>query len=166
MRATLRGAAAALLCFVCLAAVRPPGASAQSSAAGQITGTVLPAITISGTDLRFGNMLGTQIRTVAPGSSFAGRFTLTMAPNVGVTVGYVLPTTLGAGIAIGNWTALLHTANDPGSASSLGMTSGSGSFVTSTPTGELYLWLGATLTTSGAVPGTYSAPIQLTVVYN
>lgn len=140
--------------------------SAQANGSVAVTGTVLQAITITGTDLKFGNMLATQTRTVAPASASAGRFILTMAANTSVTISYVLPTSLGTGITIGSWQALYNEVNSTGSAIAVPIGATTGSYAASTSTGQMYVWLGATLTTAGAAPGSYGAPVRLTVSYN
>jgi hypothetical protein len=155
-----------LLLALALVALGPARLFGQSSGAVQMTGTVLQAITISGTDLRFGNMVATQTRTVAPSSASAGRFVLTMQPNAAVSIGYQLPSTLGPNVAIDGWSALYNTVNSTASATAISLPASSGTYVWSTPTGQMYVWLGAQLRTTNAAPGVYSAPVRLTVSYN
>jgi hypothetical protein len=153
-----------LIVLVSLAALGAPAAPAQGSGSATMTGTVLTAITISGSDLIFGNVLSSQSKRVA--AAAGGRFTLTMAPAASVTIAYALPASLGPGVSLGSWELLSNTLNDPASAQVIPVAPGGGSFAASTATGALYLWLGATVTTVNAGVGSYSRLITLTVTYN
>ncbi len=150
-----------IVCVSVALAARP---AAGQSGSALMTGTVLTAITISGSDLVFGNVLTTQSKRVA--AAGGGRFVLSMAPATPVTVAYSLPASLGPGVALGSWELLSNPLNDPASAQAIPVASTTGSFTASTATGTLYLWIGATVTTSGAGVGSYSQPITLTVTYN
>lgn len=151
-----------IVCLSLLLAARP--AEAQGSGSALMTGSVLTAITISGSDLVFGNVLRTESKQVA--ASAGGRFVLSMAPGTPVTIEYALPASLGPGVVLGAWELLSNPLNDPASAQAIPVASTSGSFTASTATGTLYLWVGATVTTSNAGVGSYSQPITLTVTYN
>jgi hypothetical protein len=152
--------------IVCLglAALSAPAARGQGSGSATMTGTVLTAITISGSDLVFGSVLPTQSKRVT--AAAGGRFVLSMAAGTPVTIAYALPAALGPGVALGSWELLSSTLNDPTAAQSIQVTSGNGSFTASTSTGTIYLWVGATVATSNAGIGSYSRPITLTVTYN
>ncbi len=152
----------ALVCLLAAGAARP--AWAQTSGSTTMTGTVLTAITVTGSDLRFGNLLSTQTKRVA--AAAGGRFILTMAASAPVTIAYVLPASLGPNVSLGAWDLRSNTINDPATGSTVVVGSTSGSFTASTATGTLYLWIGATVTTSSAAIGSYSRPITLTVTYN
>ena len=152
-----------LIVFVCLIAAPAP-AAAQASGSATMTGTVLSAITITGSDLGFGNVLSTDSKRIA--APMGGRFVITMAASAPVTIAYALPASLGPGVALGAWELLSNTLNDPASAQAIPASSGSGAFGATTTTGTLYLWVGATVTTTGAGVGSYSQPITLTVTYN
>ena len=154
----------ALIVCLTLAALVPRPAPAQGSGSAVMTGTVLTAITISGSDLVFGNVLSTQSKRVT--AAAGGRFVLTMAAATPVTIAYALPASLGPSVSLGSWELLSNTLNDPAGAQTIPVTAVNGSFTASTPTGTLYLWLGATVTTSNAGVGSYSRPITLTVTYN
>jgi hypothetical protein len=155
-----------LIVCLSLAALSAPAARGQGSGSGSatMTGTVLTAITISGSDLVFGSVLPTQSKRVT--AAAGGRFVLSMAAATPVTIAYALPVALGPGVTLGSWELLSNTLNDPAAAQSIQVTSGNGSFTASTSTGTIYLWLGATVTTSNAGIGSYSRPITLTVTYN
>jgi hypothetical protein len=146
-----------------LATGAPVAAGAQSNSV-QMTGTVLTAISISGSDLQFGTILRTQTKTVAPAAG--GSFVITLAANTNVSIDYTLPSTLGPNVTLSNWGALYNTVNDPNSALFVPLLVTSGTYTTSSPTGTMYIWIGATLKTTNAAVGSYSQPIRLTFTYN
>jgi hypothetical protein len=153
-----------LTALICLAALGPRPAWSQTSASAPMTGTVLTAITITGSDLGFGALLSTQSKRVA--APAGGRFVVTMAAATPVTIAYAFPAALGPGVTLSAWELLSNTLNDPASAQAITVSAGAGSFTASTATGNLYLWIGATVTTTNAGIGSYSQPITLTVTYN
>ena len=150
---------------VALAAVGVCSASAQGpSGSINATAQVVAALTVNGTDLVFGNIAPTSFKTVAPASG--GTFTVTGAASQPVSVSFALPATLGnAAGAIGSWTGLSNTSNTTAGAAAL-TPSASAQTLSLSGTGSLYLWVGATVTTTAASVGSYSAPVTLTVVYN
>ena len=148
----------------CLTALTSAPARAQTSGSATMTGMVLTAITITGSDLAFGNVLPTQSKRVA--APAGGRFVMAMAASTPVTVAYTLPATLGPGVSLSAWELISNTVNDPATSQAIPVSGLGGSFSVSTPTGNLYLWIGATDTTSNAGVGTYSRPITVTVTYN
>ena len=127
------------------------------------TATVLSALSVTGTDLAFGNVAPTQVKTVAAASG--GTFQVTGSNSAPVSLAFTLPATLGANVSIGTWTGLSNTINDSGTASALTV-SGTPQNRTLSGSGNLYLWIGAMLTTAAATPGSYTAPVTLTVTYN
>jgi hypothetical protein len=145
--------------------------AAASSASGQgttgsinATATVVASLTVSGTDLAFGNIAPTSFKTVAPASG--GTFTVSGAASQPVSVSFALPTTLGvASVAIGNWTGLSNTTNTTAGAAAM-TPSATAQTLTIGAGGSLFLWIGAKVTTTAAPVGSRSAPITLTVVYN
>lgn len=150
---------------VALAAVGVGSASAQGTS-GSINATaqVVAALTVNGTDLVFGNIAPTSFKTVAPASG--GTFTVTGAASQPVSVSFALPANLGnAAVSIGSWTGLSNTSNTTAGAAAL-TPSASAQTLSLSGTGSLYLWVGATVTTTAASVGSYSAPVTLTVVYN
>ncbi|HEU4699452.1 MAG TPA: hypothetical protein VFS40_09750 [Gemmatimonadales bacterium] len=150
-----------------LAAV-PGRAVGQASGQLNATAKVLPGIGVSSTPLDFGTVTPSQARTIAPQVGGRVQILLTKqgAVKKGVTVGYTLPATLGPRLALSGWSARRNTVNDPATATAVGLVAPSGSFSALTDTGELYLWIGATLTTTNAAPGSYSGLVTLTVAYN
>lgn len=153
-----------IIAFMCLAMLRSHPASAQASGSALMTGTVLTAITISGSDLSFGIVMPSDSKHVA--APLGGRFVVTMAAATPVTIAYALPASLGPQVTLSAWELLSNTLNDGATAQAVPVGSLNGSFTASTPTGSLYLWIGATVTTVNAGIGSYSQPITLTVTYN
>src|SRR5512140_941618 len=153
-----------IVAFMCLVILRPHPAAAQASGSALMTGTVLTAITITGSDLSFGIVMPTDSKRVA--APLGGRFVVTMAAATPVTIAYALPASLGPRVTLGAWELLSNTLNDGATAQAVPVGSPNGSFTASTPTGNLYLWIGATVTTVNAGIGSYSQPITLTVTYN
>ena len=147
-----------------LALALSAGPAVAQSGSVTMQGTVLTAIAITGTDLRFGNVMATQAKTVAPAAG--GRFDITLAANAPVSVAYTLPSSLGPQVAVGTWVAMYNTVNDPASAQLVPLSGSTGTFNTSSATGQMYFWLGARVTTTNAAPGSYSAPITFTLTYN
>lgn len=146
-----------------LAAV-PGRAAGQASGRINATAKVLPGIGVSTTPLDFGTVAPTQVRAVAPAAG--SRVLITLSKSRPITVTYTLPASLGPKLTLGGWSARQNTVNDPATATALGLAPPSGTFTTSTSTGEVYLWIGATLTTANAAPGSYSNQITFSVVYN
>jgi hypothetical protein len=136
----------------------------SGSGSANVTATVLSAITVTGTDLAFGNVAPTQTKTIAPASG--GRFTIQASPASSLSLTWGFPTNLGnAAVTVGSWTALSNTQNNAATAAALS-TSGTQSLSTDGTTGALYLWLGGTLQTTSAPVATYTAPVTLSLVYN
>ncbi|MBA3659379.1 MAG: hypothetical protein H0W67_07270 [Gemmatimonadales bacterium] len=136
---------------------------AQTSGAINVTATVLSALSVTGTNLAFGNVAPTQTKTVS--AATGGTFTVSGAASAPVAVLFTLPTTMGANVAVGTWTGLSNTLNNSGTAAALTVSATPQSLAIGAG-GNLYVWVGATLTTTAATPGSYSAPVTLTVVYN
>ena len=153
-----------LTALICLAALGPRPAWSQTSASAPMTGTVLTAITITGSDLGFGALLSTQSKRVA--APAGGRFVVTMAAATPVTIAYAFPAALGPGVTLSAWELLSNTLNDPASAQAITVSAG--------PARSPRPPRRAT-STSGSAPrsrrptpgiGSYSQPITLTVTYN
>ncbi len=137
---------------------------AQTSGNIQATATVLSALTVAGTtNLAFGNVAPTQTKTVAPAAG--GLFTVGGSAAAPVLVSFTLPATLGANVAVGTWTGLSNTVNNAGTASALTVSAVPQALAIG-GTANLFVWVGATLTTTAAAPAAYTAPVTLTVVYN
>ena len=151
------------LALVAIGAGIASTAGAQTSGSINATATVLSALSVTGTNLAFGNIAPTQTKTVA--APAGGTFNVAGANSAPVAVSFTLPGTLGTNVAIGTWTGLSNTANNSGTAAALAV-SGAAQNLSLSGTGQLFVWVGATLTTTGATPGAYSAPVTMTVVYN
>ena len=141
------------------------GVATAEAQAGSInaTATVLSALSVTGTDLAFGNVAPTQVKAVAAASG--GTFHVTGSNTASVSLAFTLPATLGVNVNVGTWTGLSNTVNNSGTAAALTV-SGVAQNRTLSGSGDLYLWIGATLTTAAATPGSYTAPVTLTVTYN
>jgi hypothetical protein len=144
----------------------------QAQTAGTINATVTVLSALSFTtqrDLAFGNIAPTQTKTVAVTDAAAGLFEISGANSSAVTFSITgsLPTTLGTGLALGSWTGYRNAANDA-TAGGAAYTPANGysQSLTLSATGKYYFFLGATLTATGATPGSYSAPINVSVIYN
>jgi hypothetical protein len=148
-----------------LVAVGAGSARAQgTSGSMNATASVVAALTVAGTNLAFGNVAPTSFKTVAPAAG--GTFTVAGAASQPVSVSFALPTTLGAAsVAIGSWTGLTNTSNTTAGAAAI-TPSASAQNLTMSASGNLYFWIGATVTTTAAPVASYTAPVQLTVVYN
>ena len=153
-----------IVAFVCVVMLRSQASAAQASGSALMTGTVLTAITISGSDLSFGMVMPSDSKHVA--APLGGRFVLTMAAATPVTIAYALPASLGPRVTLSAWELLSNFLNDGATAQAIPVGALNGSFTAATPTGSLYLWIGATVTTVNAGVGSYSQPITLTVTYN
>ena len=150
---------------VALAAVVAGSVKAQGTSGSiNATASVVAALSVTGADLVFGNIAPTSFKTVAPASG--GTFTVTGAASQPVSVSFTLPATLGnAAVAVGSWTGLSNTSNTTAGASGI-TPQASAQTLSLSGTGNLYLWVGATVTTTAAPVGSYTAPVTLTVVYN
>jgi len=150
---------------VALAAVAAGSVNAQGTSGSiNATASVVAALSVTGTDLVFGNIAPTSFKTVAPATG--GTFTVTGAASQPVSVSFALPATLGnAAVAIGSWTGLSNTSNTTAGASGI-TPQASAQTLSLSGAGDLYLWVGATVTTTAAPVGSYTAPVTLTVVYN
>jgi hypothetical protein len=143
-------------------------AQAQTSQVINATATVLSAITITGTDLAFGNIAPTQTKTIAPAAG--GTFVVTGSANSAVTVSLTtLPTNINsAALALGSWTGLHGQSNLPASGAAFVPSTSFSTAATLSATGLYHMWIGATLTATAATPGSYTSatPITIQVVYN
>lgn len=140
--------------------------AATAQAAGSIAAraTVLTALSVTATgNLAFGTVAATQTKTVAPAAG--GRFMVNGPGSGSVLVSFTLPAALGINVNIGSWTGLSNKVNVTGTAGLLTV-SAAGQSQTLSASGRLFVWVGATISTVGALAGSYSAPVQMTVVYN
>ena len=138
------------------------------SATIQATATVLSAITVTGTNLAFGNVTPGVNKTVLITDAGAGQFTVTKAAATSVALTFTLPTNLTSGannLPIGTWTAgWNNTANS--AAGATGFTPSASA--TTVPSGgaNLWVWVGATVSPAAAqVAGSYTGNVSMQVVY-
>lgn len=157
---------AAILAGVAAQLVWSSQARAQSTGVLNARVRVVRALRVAGTgNLRFGNIAPTSSKTVAPAAG--GRFRIRGAPGQAVSLTFTLPANLGnPAVAIGAWTGLVHTRNTPGAATAFVPSAAPQTRTLHAVSGRLFVWIGATVTTTGAPVGNYSAPVRLTVVYN
>ncbi len=148
-----------------VSAVGSRSAAAQTVGTLSATAAVIPALTVTGTaDLAFGTVASSQVKTVGPAAG--GTFTVNGASNTPVGITFGLPVTLGhPAVVIGAWTG--RTNGTPSFATSTAMVpSAAPQSFTLSASGRLFVWIGATLTTTLAPTGSYSVPLTVTVVYN
>lgn len=152
-----------------LAAVAATQAQAQSASINA-TATVQGALTVSAAgDLAFGNVFPGATKLVAPSDATSGGFSLAGAANAEVTLTFTLPTDLTDGtnnlpITFGAASAGHNVAN-----SRAGLTLINPSAVATTRldgvTGNLYVFIGGSVSPVAQPAGAYSASIQLAAAY-
>ncbi len=137
---------------------------AQTGGAISATATVVAALTVTGTgDLVFGTVASTATKTVT--AAGGGTYQIRGEPGVPVGVSFTLPATLGdPALTLSGWTGRVNSNASAGSASAFSPSSTLQA--ASGGSGKLYIWIGATLTTTSAPNGSYSVPIIISVVYN
>ena len=148
-------------------------AHAQNSDFITARATVLTPLSVVGdADLDFGNVFPGVPATVAVTDLTAGHFTVNGADNAGVDVTFALPTDLSDGgnlLPIATWTGVHNTTNSAagGTAFTPSAAVEVSQLSTGATPGELYLFVGATVTPAATQPaGVYTAPVTMTVVYN
>jgi hypothetical protein len=148
-------------------------AHAQNSDFITARATVLTPLSVVGdADLDFGNVFPGVPATVAVSDPTAGHFTVNGADNGGVDVTFALPTDLSSGanlLPIASWTGVHNTTNSAagGTAFTPSAAVEVSRLSTGATPGELYVFVGATVTPVATQPaGVYTAPVTMTVVYN
>jgi hypothetical protein len=134
----------------------------------QATANVLSAITVTGTNLAFGNVTPGVAKTVAITDAGAGLFVVTKAAASSVALSFTLPTNLtngGNNLPIGTWTAgWNNTANNPAAAT--GFTPSSTASTVPVGGANLWVYVGGTVTPAAAqVAGTYQANVVMQIAY-
>lgn len=152
--------------FMLTAASAGSAAHAQSSGSAVVQLTLLPSLTVTGTqDLDFGTVATFSSTTVL--ARDGGRFTIQGQANAPVVIEMTqLPPSLAPNLALGAWTGLHNRSPGAGGATAFVPAPGASLSTVLHTNGRYFIWLGATLTASGASPGPYSAPIVITVGYN
>jgi len=149
----------------------PTGLSGQASAAVNANATVLAQLNAGGTaDLEFGDLIPGFSRTVEPSDPDAGRFVVSGAGNLEVSLSFStlpshllhadgvaqLPISFGSGAA----------GFGPGSSSVTGTFDPSAGQATSLVDQELHVFIGGTVNpAAGQLTGNYSGVITLDVAY-
>ena len=144
-------------------------ANAQSAQIGA-RATVQQALTVTAVDsLLFGAAFPGTTRTVLPSDAASGSFTLAGAPNAEVTLTFTLPANLTFGannlpVTFGASAAGHNTAN-----SRAGLTTINPSAVATTrlhaATGNLYVFIGGSVSPVAQPAGSYTAAITLASAY-
>ena len=131
--------------------------------------TVMQPINVVGAvNLAFGSVFPGVARTVAVNAAGAGRFDVTGQPSAPVFVSFVLPANLTSGansLPIGTWTGHQNPVNNPTTGTNF-TPSGAMTTATFSGTGQLFVYVGATVTpATNQAPGVYNGTIQITVTY-
>jgi Domain of unknown function (DUF4402) len=143
-------------------------ANAQSSNINA-TATVLTAITITPTNLAFGNVTPGVNKTIAITDAGTGKWAVVKAAASSVSLAFTLPATLAGPAAstmpIGTWTGgYNNTADVPGSATTFTPSP----TPTVVPTGGANLWVyvGATVSPGAAqTAGSYTGVVTMSIAY-
>jgi hypothetical protein len=143
-------------------------ANAQSTNI-QATATVLSAISVTGTDLQFGNVTPGVNKTIAITAAGAGKYAVTKANSSPVSLAFTLPANLNGPSAstmpIGTWTGgYNNTADVPGSATAFTPSA----TPTVVPSGGASLWVyvGATVSPGAAqTAGAYTGTVTMSIAY-
>lgn len=138
------------------------------SATIQATAQVLSAITVTGTNLAFGNVTPGVNKTVAITDAGAGQFTVTKAAASSVALTFTLPTVLNSGgntLPIGTWTGgWNNTANS--AAGATGFTPSAAAATVPSGGANLWVWVGGTVSPAGAqAAGAYQGNVTMQVAY-
>lgn len=161
----MRNALKVGLALVALTGMQAMPVLAQTSGSVNATATVLAAITVTGnTGLLYGNVTPTQTKTLALAGG--GKYTVTGGNLAQVGLTFTLPTDLGdPAVAIGSWTGGSNVVDNTATSTAFTPSASSTTRVLSA-TGGLFVYIGATLTTTAAPTGSYTAPVTMTVIYN
>lgn len=163
MRTTVRIATA-----VALLAGVASAAHAQSQTASITAQAIVqsPLNVTAGNNLDFGNVLPGVAKAVAASDAGAGTFRIQGQSTFEVAMTYTLPTNLSDGtnnLPIGTWGGLHNGTNSTAGATAF---SPGVSNVDVYGTGDIWVFLGATVTPGASQPaGTYTGTIQLDVAY-
>lgn len=160
MRTSLLAAAAVVL----LAA---PAAAQTGSI--QATADVLTPLSVSGTqNLAFGDVFPGLSKSVGYAAATSGRFSVAGQANAQVSLSFDLPATLASGantLPIGNWLATYSTDGTATAANEF-VPSAAGQTASLSGTGQLFVFLGSTVTAASTqAAGSYAAAVDMTVVY-
>jgi hypothetical protein len=163
-----------LLSVVAIAAIFSTGAFAQAGNGTVVANAeVVGAMTVTPTDMEFGQLVTSQTKTIAFDSTAAGKFAVTGSSVASLNISITYPSTLDGdteSMSTGSYTAgTLDSGTDsPGSAASFGTLAGqtiSGDF---SPTGSaFYVYVGMSVTAGGSqAADEYAGDIDMTINYN
>jgi hypothetical protein len=146
-----------------------PAVRAQSASFVTVA-TVPPAMTVTGLrNLSFGNVLPGVPRTVAATAATSGRFQIDGIGGANVRLTFFLPANLQNGpnnLPIGSWTGCRDFNTTVGGCIAFTPTGGPGTSIVLHPSGNLFLWVGGTVSPSGTqAAGLYSGTITLVASY-
>ncbi|SRR5712692_7075646 len=165
----MRTASRAPLAALALLALGAGAAAAQSNNANiSVTAAVQQPINVTGAvGLSSGNVFPGVTKTILVTDAGAGRFDVTAEASTPVNMTFVLPTNLTSGanlLPVGTFSGNFNTTNAP---TGTGFTpSTSATTATASGTGQLFVFVGATVTPATTqAAGTYTGSVQLTVVY-
>jgi hypothetical protein len=133
------------------------------------TANVFQAITVTGAQtLDFGNVFPGVVKTIAVTDPTSGRFDLTGQSSAPVQLTFTLPTDLISGannLPIGTWTGCTNPTNTTAGCTTF-TPSGTASASAFGAPGNLFVWVGATVTPAVAqAAGTYTGTVTLTANY-
>lgn len=145
------------------------GISFSQSYPLQIRATVISPISVTTTDLNFGDVMRGINKSIVPGNSGSGKWEITGASNKEVQFSFVVPTYISSG---SNELAFTSGSNGGKYSTDPSGTPGTSFFPLSTitttlsSTGKLYIFIGGTVSPlSNQASGEYSGNITLSIQY-
>lgn len=155
---------------VIAAATLAAPALAQNSGNIFATATVLGSVSVTGSNLAFGNVAQGQAKTVAPNGTGAGAFAVLGQASTPVVLSFTsLPADVNsANLPLSAWQYMHANVNSTASLSASAIAVGAPFVGTLNASGNYYVWVGSTVTVApAATPGSYTSvtPITLQVVY-
>ena len=160
--------AKALTAAVAAMALTASNARAQNANI-QALANVFAAITVTaGNDLDFGNVFPGVPKTVATSDASAGTFSATGQASVPINLTFTLPADLASGgnnLPINAWTGC-HDVDNTHAGCTAFVPSGAPTAAAFGAGGQIFLWIGATVTPAGnQAAGAYAATITLQIDY-
>ena len=167
MNTTLRSSVVAL---TLLGAVVATGWAQTNNASIQATATVQQPVNVTGAaDLDFGNVFPGVNKSVAVSDGGAGRWDVTGQSGTSVELTFSLPAALSDGtnsLSIGTYTGHWNNVSASPSGGTAFTPSGGASNATLGGAGQLYVYIGATVTpTTTQAAGVYTGSLSMTVAY-
>lgn len=135
----------------------------------QALANVFAAITVtSGNDLDFGNVFPGVPKTVATADASAGTFSASGEASAPINLTFTLPADLVSGgnnLPIGGWTGC-HDSDNVHAGCTAFVPSGAPTAAAFSAGGQIFLWIGATVTPAGnQAAGAYAATVTLQIDY-